>query len=170
MWHFVHLTAISCPDPGFPINGRRNGTTTKFGDIITFSCNDGYKLVGSAQIECVASKSWFGNIPTCEGNFLYSNKDMPQCSRTGWESTNASSIGPILTQFWCIMSCLWKQDHMWCKHVFNSHISLSCCLITGFKITNCSYAVNSIVPAEGLVPIQRWQYSVDHLHTQIFKV
>lgn len=60
--------AVNCPVPVIPQNGdiKDSKTSFKFGDIIRFECDQGYKLIGSDNLQCLASGSWFGNQPTCE--------------------------------------------------------------------------------------------------------
>jgi len=57
---------VSCPDPGVPIYGSRVGTDVTFESVVRFGCDDGYRLVGSTELRCLASAMWFGNVPTCE--------------------------------------------------------------------------------------------------------
>ena len=40
------------------------------GDTVTYRCDDGYRLIGSATIVCQYDGRWNASIPTCEqGNF-----------------------------------------------------------------------------------------------------
>lgn len=38
-----------------------DGSTT----LATFTCNDGYSMVGTAHIQCTAAGIWNSTVPTC---------------------------------------------------------------------------------------------------------
>ena len=48
-----------------PYNGTMSVTTTTFGSIITFTCDDGFYLNGSYEVECQANGTWNSLPPTC---------------------------------------------------------------------------------------------------------
>ncbi|XP_053397800.1 neurogenic locus notch homolog protein 1-like isoform X1 [Mercenaria mercenaria] len=55
-----------CPDPQPPEHGQvqtSNGLAS--GDTITYTCDDGYALVGAAERKCNSDSQWSGNEPTC---------------------------------------------------------------------------------------------------------
>ena len=60
-----------CPDPGKIANGHINITTDiLFGSSITFSCNEGYELVGETSIYCIIVGNilgWSDPLPECKG-------------------------------------------------------------------------------------------------------
>ena len=51
-----------------PTNGVKQGTGIDFGSVVYFSCNNGYVLTGSDNVECRAD-GWSGAAPTCERMF-----------------------------------------------------------------------------------------------------
>ncbi|NWY49346.1 CR1L protein, partial [Chionis minor] len=59
-----------CTNPGEPDNGRLVLTGKfSFGSAVNFTCNTGYRLVGSPQIQCVIKNgvvTWDRDIPICE--------------------------------------------------------------------------------------------------------
>ncbi|XP_035755788.1 C4b-binding protein alpha chain-like [Egretta garzetta] len=59
-----------CAFPGEPANGRLVITEQfSFGSAVSFTCNTGYRLVGSPQIRCVIKNGvvmWDRDIPYCE--------------------------------------------------------------------------------------------------------
>ena len=66
----IILVAGSCTDPVVPNNGLKQGTDNSLGATVTYSCNDGYSLVGAVTISCQGSGSsvmWSDSIPTCQG-------------------------------------------------------------------------------------------------------
>ncbi|CAI8036467.1 Sushi, von Willebrand factor type A, EGF and pentraxin domain-containing protein 1 [Geodia barretti] len=57
--------AVDCGQLEKPANGDLDLSTTTFNSTATYSCNDGYSLVGDTTITCLASASWSGGEPTC---------------------------------------------------------------------------------------------------------
>ncbi|NXQ22274.1 DAF factor, partial [Peucedramus taeniatus] len=59
-----------CPSPGNPVNGRALVLTDLlFESKINYTCDKGYKLVGSSQRICEVSGthvSWSGDPPVCQ--------------------------------------------------------------------------------------------------------
>ncbi len=55
---------LSRPENGRPVDI----TTTTFGSVATFSCMDGFILVGNEERRCELA-GWTGSNPTCEGEF-----------------------------------------------------------------------------------------------------
>ncbi|NWR63932.1 CR1L protein, partial [Bucorvus abyssinicus] len=71
-WHGPREFCIpkTCSYPGEPDNGRLILTERfEFGSSVNFTCNTGYRLVGSSEIHCVIQNgvvTWDRNIPICE--------------------------------------------------------------------------------------------------------
>ena len=64
------LVAGICSEPQTPTNGQKTGSDYSLGAQVTFSCNNGYSLVGSSSLNCAASGSnvdWDAAVPTCQG-------------------------------------------------------------------------------------------------------
>ncbi|XP_016076072.1 PREDICTED: complement decay-accelerating factor [Miniopterus natalensis] len=74
-------TRKSCPDPGKIINGQVIiKTDILFGSSITFSCNPGYKLVGTAISYCLRKGTdigWSAPLPECKGKSSPTSKVTP---------------------------------------------------------------------------------------------
>ncbi|GCB63419.1 hypothetical protein scyTo_0000153 [Scyliorhinus torazame] len=65
---FSTSTATMCNDPGVPQNGTRSGDSREPGDTVTFQCDPGYQLQGTAKIMCVQVDNrffWQPDPPTC---------------------------------------------------------------------------------------------------------
>ena len=58
---------IKCKAPGDPENGHSYGETYTVGAEVTFSCEEGYQLMGVTKITCLGSGEWSHLIPYCEG-------------------------------------------------------------------------------------------------------
>ena len=58
-----------CEAPEAPENGTVSGTDFSFKGVVTFSCDPGYKRIGSSTRKCT-SKGW-GKLPRCVGKCNY---------------------------------------------------------------------------------------------------
>ena len=56
---------INCTDPGTPTNGTRNGVDIYYNSTVSYNCNTGYNLTGTASITCNATGQWNGSVPLC---------------------------------------------------------------------------------------------------------
>ncbi len=68
----VHIyTAVDCNTPPSITNGSpETPTTTTFKGTVTYSCNDGYALIGNATSTCQADATW-SRPPECRGVYLH---------------------------------------------------------------------------------------------------
>ena len=67
---FFLLPAVDCGPLTSPLAGlvsHTNGTT--FGSMATYSCNNGYNLIGNVSRTCGAEGEWTGSEPMCESMF-----------------------------------------------------------------------------------------------------
>ena len=83
--NFVLFTVIRCGYPGHLLNGHVIGRSYLFGDVIHYSCHEGYKLQGSKSRQCNEHGFWTGVRPACKGerqlciyqfNFKIHSKDL----------------------------------------------------------------------------------------------
>ena len=48
-------------------NGRVSLSGVSVGDTATFTCNDGYELVGDSSLICLSDGTWDSSPPVCQG-------------------------------------------------------------------------------------------------------
>ena len=58
----IHFAEIICADPGQLDNAARTGTMFGYGEVVTYTCNTGYRrgvgAPGAIDITCGANKEW----------------------------------------------------------------------------------------------------------------
>ena len=59
------LVLIGYEDPGIPKNSARIASTFTFPNTVTYTCNDGFKMLGYSRRHCLTSGPWSGVLPTC---------------------------------------------------------------------------------------------------------
>ncbi|KAM4706820.1 sushi, von Willebrand factor type A, EGF and pentraxin domain-containing protein 1 [Discoglossus pictus] len=57
---------VKCKDPGELENGNYSGNQFIVGSELTFSCNEGYDLIGEVKVICLESGDWNNVIPYCQ--------------------------------------------------------------------------------------------------------
>ncbi|XP_078574744.1 receptor-type tyrosine-protein phosphatase S-like [Branchiostoma floridae x Branchiostoma japonicum] len=65
---------VQCPTLTAPENGAVNGGNS-YQDVVQFTCNHGYQLIGDSSRTCQADRTWTGADPTCV--------DVNECSPNG---------------------------------------------------------------------------------------
>ena len=67
---YVHIdTARECLPLDNPTNGIVTVPSNRVFNTATYSCNDGYMLLGQAMRDCGLDEMWTGAAPTCERTF-----------------------------------------------------------------------------------------------------
>ena len=75
--------AIICDPPDSPSNGNVIGSQYQYGDNVTYTCNEGFVLVGDSYQTCQADRTWSGSVPVC----IFPSPS-PSISSTAVTSTN----------------------------------------------------------------------------------
>ncbi|CAI5771189.1 fibulinfibulin-7 [Podarcis lilfordi] len=57
--------AVFCPALDAPLNGKRFGTKNMVDHEVHFTCDPGFRLVGSSSRVCQPNGSWTGDVPEC---------------------------------------------------------------------------------------------------------
>ncbi|XP_074164413.1 E-selectin isoform X2 [Sminthopsis crassicaudata] len=116
--------AMKCDAMSQPQNGFMKCAHSPTGDytyqsICSFSCEEGFALQGSPQLECTAQGQWTQQMPTCEvvqcpilkapkeinmtchgdGNFLYGTRCVFECPE-GWKLNGSDSLACKATGSW----------------------------------------------------------------------
>ncbi|XP_078348081.1 sushi, von Willebrand factor type A, EGF and pentraxin domain-containing protein 1-like isoform X8 [Oculina patagonica] len=55
----------NCRNPGIPPNGTRKGENFEHGKTVSFTCNNGYTLIGSKSMQC-GNGVWSSSLPQCK--------------------------------------------------------------------------------------------------------
>ena len=60
-------SAVSCPVPANPPNGRVMFNSMTYNSLISYECNYGYMVIGETVRRCERNKGWTGLQPICRG-------------------------------------------------------------------------------------------------------
>ena len=61
---YIEATETACPAVSASANGRMSGGNV-VGSTVTFTCNNGYLLIGYSAISCSNTGVWSQDVPTC---------------------------------------------------------------------------------------------------------
>ncbi|CAH1258061.1 LRP6 [Branchiostoma lanceolatum] len=65
-YHRYRCLPIQCPSLTAPANGVMDSAgANAYQDVVTFTCNSGYRLNGASSVTCQADETWSGPVPTC---------------------------------------------------------------------------------------------------------
>ncbi|XP_067863594.1 C4b-binding protein-like [Heptranchias perlo] len=88
--------AVQCYRPDLPANGRIEagfGPTYRYQETISFSCNEGFEMVGNSVIECKEENTFVPGPPTCKPR----NCDNPGEILNGYYEASISTFGSKVT-------------------------------------------------------------------------
>ena len=60
------FVVVNCGDPGTPTDGTRAVSTFTFPNTVTYTCNEGFNLIGNRSRRCLSAGQWSGGLPTCQ--------------------------------------------------------------------------------------------------------
>ncbi|XP_020601452.1 complement receptor type 1-like isoform X4 [Orbicella faveolata] len=63
--HKLPVCSANCKDPGIPRNGARTGDNFEHGQAVSFTCNNGYTLIGSKSMDC-RKGVWSSSLSHCK--------------------------------------------------------------------------------------------------------
>ena len=76
-----------CPDPDDIDNGRVTFTSTFVGDIATYSCNEGFELIGGVNTTCTPVNVYFAVFvpapPFCRREYILTLMHAYNCKVSG---------------------------------------------------------------------------------------
>ena len=61
----IFISTALCPDLSDPANGMVTVMGTSVGDTASYSCNDGFELIGSMSVTCTSDGTWSDEPPMC---------------------------------------------------------------------------------------------------------
>lgn len=61
----VSVTAVSCGSPGLPAFSSASSRSYWYPNTITYTCRQGFNLVGSPKLACLVDGSWNATLPSC---------------------------------------------------------------------------------------------------------
>ncbi|XP_019614494.1 PREDICTED: uncharacterized protein LOC109462395 [Branchiostoma belcheri] len=156
---------VQCPVLAAPDNGGKTGGSS-YQDVVTFSCNLGYDLVGSSSVTCQADATWSGSAPTC------TRVQCPVASSPVNGDSSGSNFYQDVVQFTCDpgydlvgdSSSTCQADRTWssntpscsdidecsnanggCDHMCtNTMGSFQCSCVTGFTLNVDSHSCNDV--------------------------
>ena len=139
------VTDVDCGSLTDPVNGTISLTGTAFNSTATYSCNDGYSLVGDTTITCLASGLWSGEPPLCESN-----------AQTGYVPCNVSSWMALC--FNDLRSCIFIQWQtialfMYIYLCWHLGCTTNCidCDVDGCKVCGAGYKLENGVCSKSCV-------------------
>ncbi|CAK6974955.1 complement C2 [Scomber scombrus] len=63
--------AEDCNDPGIPPGAQRSEGRFHTGEKVTYRCQTGLDLLGSAERVCLENREWSGSTPRCQGQNMF---------------------------------------------------------------------------------------------------
>ncbi|XP_078603049.1 uncharacterized protein LOC144877051 isoform X2 [Branchiostoma floridae x Branchiostoma japonicum] len=97
---WIDYSSSCCSDPGAPVNGSREGDSFSPGDVVVFSCNDGFELIGENNATCreagnITEYDWSSPLPVCQAvvsDTCPALPDVANAERTG----NGTAAGDVV--------------------------------------------------------------------------
>ena len=97
----LFFAAVDCGDPGAPDNGARAlNPNSLFRSTVTYTCNTGYDLIGSASAVCQPGGVWSQPPAVCQ------RKDLHCYAVCPWQCVGCSPQPAVLLKWLHILTCI----------------------------------------------------------------
>lgn len=70
------MTARRCSHPGDVANGKREGSIFIYPNRVTYTCSEGFELIGRPYRICQANGQWSGTLPVCRREYNVTGNDV----------------------------------------------------------------------------------------------
>ncbi|XP_020913579.2 uncharacterized protein LOC110251231 [Exaiptasia diaphana] len=112
----IKVSLMTCGDPGKPLNGYRTGNEFWAGNMVFYTCDPGYYLVGPSNRLCLENGAWSNSIPSCYksqySNILKNRTDYYKLMRVWLAPTTC-----MLTRW---VPCYQSRLHGWASRTFHA--------------------------------------------------
>ena len=85
---------VTCPEPLETLNALMTGDVYEYNHNITYTCYDGYYMIGEGVLECQANGTWSSKTPICE---MITCPELPTILHGNWTRKKFSEF-PIKTE------------------------------------------------------------------------
>ncbi|KAF7219489.1 complement factor B [Nothobranchius furzeri] len=75
--------ADDCSDPGVPPGAERSAGRFQKGEKVTYRCQSGLTLLGSAERVCLENREWSGSAPRCQGSNTFDSPSFVTAAMAG---------------------------------------------------------------------------------------
>ncbi|XP_028275293.1 complement C2 [Parambassis ranga] len=72
-----------CDDPGIPPGAQRSPGQFETGEKVTYQCQKGLALLGSAERVCLENREWSGSTPRCYGPYTFDSPSTVAAAMAG---------------------------------------------------------------------------------------
>ena len=71
---WIRFSEVMCPRPSVPSHGSLSPSHPEYvyGEVVTYTCDAGYRRNGDARRVCQLDNTWSGTTPTCTGKRIRS--------------------------------------------------------------------------------------------------
>ncbi|KAI8480409.1 hypothetical protein Bbelb_418670 [Branchiostoma belcheri] len=104
-----NCSRVQCPALSSPVNGNSSGPNF-YQDVVQFTCDQGYDLVGDSSSTCQADRTWSSNVPSCN--------DIDECSAAngGCDHVCTNTMGSF--QCSCAAGFTLNVDRLSCDDMY----------------------------------------------------
>lgn len=145
---------VKCKPLGTPTNGRLALTKTSYNGHAKFTCDDGFNLIGSSTITCLANGNWSDDVPTCKSFYECPALNNPSNGKLVYSSDS----GPIKEEQASYQVGILVEIK--CDEGFHiDEENLISCLDQGswdFDVENCQPDVQTAIEKKN-IPIEFWK-------------